>query len=246
MVEVTLVAQGMVSRVRPLGCHCVNGYRGIGSIGLLPLWLSLRCYLSVVIVVVVVVAVVVVVVVVAAVAVVVVPKLSLVVDVVGAGFGLRDHGSIPYRLIRHTYGDAFNAFICQWVASRDRVLDLGCQAPDITLDLPGRRGDHPWAQSCQLIEAVCITGDVGTLHLQVPQFLFQLLEFGARTVLLGHHGFQCLPGHSVCLDNSDSLYVSIPPGEGGMVERTGCKFDLAVGRAVADLKDGFRLFKPSG
>jgi len=174
MVEVTLVAQGMVSCVRPLGCHRVNGYRGIGSIGLLPLWLSLRCYLSVVIVVVVVVAVVVVVVVVAAVAVVVVPKLSLVVVVVvvSAGFGLRDHGSIPYCLIRHTYGDAFNAFICQWVESRDRVLDLGCQAPDITLDLPGRRGDHPWAQSCQLIEAVCITGDVGTLHPQIPQLLF--------------------------------------------------------------------------
>ena len=30
-----------------------------------------------------------------------------------------------------------------------------------------------------------------------------------------------------------------------MYERTGREFDLAVGGAVADLEDGFRLFKPS-
>ena len=30
-----------------------------------------------------------------------------------------------------------------------------------------------------------------------------------------------------------------------MYERTGREFDLAVGGAVADLEDGFRLFKPT-
>ena len=88
------------------------------------------CYLTVVVVVVVVVVTV-------AVVAAVVPEFSFVLFPVR--FGFRDHGSIPYRLIRHTYGDAFDAFICQWVESRDRVLDLGCQAPDITLDLSGHR-----------------------------------------------------------------------------------------------------------
>ena len=128
MVKAALVAQGKVSPVLPLGCHDVDRYSSVGSVGLLPLGLSLRCYLPVVIVVIVViVAVAAVVVVVAVVAVVVVPEFPLVVVVVdvGAGFGFRGHRPLSNRLISHADGDTLDAFIRQWIEGGYRILNLG-------------------------------------------------------------------------------------------------------------------------
>ncbi|KAL4588856.1 hypothetical protein LXL04_001753 [Taraxacum kok-saghyz] len=66
-----------------------------------------------------------------------------------------------------------------------------------------------------------------------------------RTVLLDHHCFQLPPGQGVGFYNAYSLYVSVPPGESRIHERTGRELDLAVGCAVTDLEDGFRLLKPA-
>ena len=122
MVKVALVAQGMVSRVLLLGCHRVDRYRGIGSIGVLPLWLSLSRYLSVVVVVVVVAAVTVVVVVVVVAVVVVVPKFSLML--LPVGFSFWDHCPLSNRLIGHADGDALDAFVRQRIEGSYRILDL--------------------------------------------------------------------------------------------------------------------------
>ena len=126
MMKVALVALGKISHVPSLRCYCVDGYRSIGGNSVLPLGLCLSGCLSVVVVVVVVVIVVV----------------GFPFVLIPTGFNFRDHQSLPNRLISHADSDALHAFVCQRVKGRDRVLDLGSQAPYVPFDLLSEGSDH--------------------------------------------------------------------------------------------------------
>ncbi|KAL4564723.1 hypothetical protein LXL04_028792 [Taraxacum kok-saghyz] len=79
--------------------------------------------------------------------------------------------------------------------------------------------------------------DLGTLHGEVPEFLFKVLNFAPGVVFFQEHRLEFLPCQGVGNRESHYLHVTILPGEGRIQEGANGEFNLAIRRVGTDGED---------